>query len=109
MRRWFNLSSQDARFARERSVLCVVIYDIISNKRRVQLSKLLEGYGIRIQRSCFEMKLDYNIYQKLLQELEEYYDEEESDNIIVYRADDAQIRRYSMFYPDHNQDYYIEI
>ena len=35
----------------------VVIYDIISNKRRMILHKLLNAFGHRIQRSAFECVL----------------------------------------------------
>lgn len=31
----------------------VIIYDIIENKRRNRLAKLLSGYGYRVQRSSF--------------------------------------------------------
>lgn len=46
----FNLSDDEASLARNRKVFCLVIYDIISNKRRLKFSKILEGYGIRVQR-----------------------------------------------------------
>ena len=35
----------------------IVIYDIISNKRRTRLSKILSGFGYRIQKSSFECVL----------------------------------------------------
>lgn len=34
--------------------LILIIYDISDNKHRLEISKLLEGYGTRIQKSAFE-------------------------------------------------------
>lgn len=33
----------------------LVIYDVVDNKKRLKLSKYLLGYGIRVQKSAFEM------------------------------------------------------
>ena len=35
-------------------VFVLIIYDITDNKKRLKLSKLLLGYGFRIQKSAFE-------------------------------------------------------
>ncbi len=35
-------------------MLVVVVYDVPDDKRRLKLSKLLEGYGRRVQFSVFE-------------------------------------------------------
>ena len=35
----------------------LVCYDIVSDYRRNKVSQLLEGYGIRVQRSVFECLL----------------------------------------------------
>lgn len=37
--------------------LWVIAYDIPSNKRRRKFAKVLEGYGIRLQKSVFECRL----------------------------------------------------
>ena len=54
---YFNLSAEEKEFAKKKSFFCIIIYDIVSNKRRLKLAKLLEGFGIRVQRSCFEIDL----------------------------------------------------
>ena len=61
----------------------LVIYDISDNKRRNRFSKLLQGYGVRVQRSGFEAVLSRNKYEKLLSEIPLYCHEE--DSIRVYR------------------------
>ena len=53
----------------------VIVYDIINNKRRKKVSDLLEGYGIRVNRSVFECqfkthKIREKLTQKLLKQLD---------------------------------------
>ena len=67
----------------EKKVFVLVIYDIIENKKRVKLAKLLLGYGFRIQKSAFEAELSEKKYEKLLEELRQFEDEE--DSIRIYR------------------------
>lgn len=43
----------------------LVCYDIVSNTRRNKVSKLLEAYGLRVQKSVFECILDEKQYQAL--------------------------------------------
>ncbi len=81
---YYNLSGEEREFAKKKSYFCLVVYDIISNKRRLKLSKLLESFGVRVQRSCFEIDLERASYQILIRELEYFYDPSELDNIIVY-------------------------
>ena len=80
----FNLSAEEKEFAKKKSFFCIIIYDIVSNKRRLKLAKLLEGFGIRVRRSCFEVDLEKSNYRSLLSELQAFYDTDQLDNIIVY-------------------------
>lgn len=86
MTRYFNLKAGDVAFAKQKSVFALVIYDIVSNKRRLKLAQLLTGYGIRVQRSCFEVKITELEYRSLLMDLERFYEEDERDCILVYRC-----------------------
>lgn len=63
--------------------LVLIIYDIIDNKKRTHFSKLMEGYGNRVQKSAFEAKLTSKQYDKLLSVIPKYCDE--SDSIRVYK------------------------
>lgn len=67
----------------DNKVFVLVIYDIIENKKRVKLAKMLQGYGFRIQKSAFEAKLTEKKYKQLLKELKSY--ETTEDSIRVYR------------------------
>lgn len=67
--------------------LVLVIYDIADNKRRNAIVKLLEGYGVRVQESAFEMLVYPYQYQKLLALLYEIISFE--DNVRVYRLNSS--------------------
>lgn len=62
----------------------LVIYDIVDNKKRLKLSKYLLGYGIRVQKSAFEMMITKEKYNKLIKELPTYIEEGE-DSISLYK------------------------
>lgn len=48
----------------------LICYDIISDRRRDRVSRLLEGYGLRIQKSVFECVLTTDQYELLQQRLQ---------------------------------------
>lgn len=81
---YFNLSVEEKEFAKKKSFFCIIIYDIVNNKRRLKLARLLEAFGLRVQRSCFEVDLEKSNYQTLIRELEDFYDPDQLDNIIIY-------------------------
>lgn len=64
-------------------VFVLVIYDIIDNKKRLRLSKLLLGYGFRIQKSAFEAVISKKKYQELLDRLPGFAGTE--DSIRIYK------------------------
>lgn len=67
----------------EDRVFVLIIYDIISNKSRNKFSKLLLGYGFRIQKSAFEAVISKDKLIKLLAEIPRYINENE-DSVRLY-------------------------
>ena len=55
-------------------IFYLVCYDIVQNSRRDRVSKLLEAYGCRIQKSVFEILVDQSQSDKLTQKLEKMID-----------------------------------
>lgn len=98
---YFNLSEEEREFAKQKTMFRLIIYDIRSNKRRLKLSKLLEGYGVRVQKSCFEVDLSRNDYQSLLMDIEGFYKPDEEDSIIVYVTTKEEVTSFS---PYHNAE-----
>ena len=51
-------------------VRVVVIYDIVNNKERKKVSDILEGYGIRVNKSVFECELkNEKTKEKMIEEI----------------------------------------
>ena len=69
---------------KEKKVYILVIYDIVSNKRRVAFAKKLNGYGFRVQKSAFEALVAENLYQKLLAEIPRMIHPNE-DSVRIYK------------------------
>lgn len=74
---------ESEEFERERKFLVLVIYDIIENNKRVRFSKFLESYGVRIQKSAFEVYITQKLYEKLIKEIPKRISQE--DNVRVYK------------------------
>ncbi len=47
----------------------LVCYDIVNNRRRNKVSKMLEAYGLRVQKSVFECVLDEKQHENLQKRL----------------------------------------
>lgn len=67
-----------------RTYLILVIYDVVDNKKRYRINKLLKGYGEWVQRSAFECHLTLRMYEKMLRELKPYFDFE-VDLLRIYK------------------------
>lgn len=67
----------------EQKYIILVIYDIISNKQRVKMAKLLSGYGSRVQKSAFEARLNKKQYARLLKDIKKML--KADDNVRIYK------------------------
>ena len=63
----------------------LICYDVVKDKRRNKVAKLLEGYGLRVQKSVFECMLTEKQYEMLIRKLNKYLN-----------ADEDQLRFYPM-------------
>lgn len=61
----------------------LIIYDIVSNKQRVKMAKLLSSYGARVQDSAFEAKLTKKQYAKMMTDIQKML--KADDNVRIYR------------------------
>lgn len=67
--------------------LVLIIYDIIDNKRRTKMVKLLESYGTRVQRSAFEALINKGQYIKIIEGIKKIISNE--DNVRIYRLNSS--------------------
>ena len=61
-----------------------VSYDIVSDRTRRKVSKILEGYGVRIQYSVFECRLNEKRFQKMYQDIFKVTENEQDGSIRIY-------------------------
>jgi len=50
-------------------VLVVAVYDVADEKRRAKISRVLEAYGTRVQKSVFECDLDNSEFERMRERL----------------------------------------
>lgn len=67
--------------------LVLIIYDIINNKTRNKMVKLLESYGNRVQKSAFEALLTSAQYNEVIRKICNIINEE--DNVRMYRLNSS--------------------
>ena len=68
----------------EKKIYILVIYDIVSNKRRNAFAKKMNGYGFRVQKSAFEAMITENLYRKLLTDIPQLINRKD-DTVRVYK------------------------
>lgn len=64
--------------------LYVISYDISETRIRNKVSKILEGFGRRIQCSVFECNLEEKVFNRLYKQLLEQTINSDSDSIRIY-------------------------
>lgn len=74
---------EDGILSSESKYIILIIYDIISNKQRVKMAKLLSGYGNRVQKSAFEARLNKKQYARLLRDIKKML--KRDDNVRLYK------------------------
>ena len=106
MEEWDLLDEDFEKEYFEDTFTVVVIYDIISNKRRNFLKNLLNAFGHRIQRSAFECVLTKEKCNILLKKIEMFA--EEDDLIRIYKLN-QNVKKviYGERLETENEDYYF--
>ena len=66
----------------------VIVYDVVSDKRRLKMAKYLESLGDRVQYSVFEVYLTQQELEKLLRKFNKLIDAKE-DSVRVYMLCEA--------------------
>lgn len=69
----------------DETIYCLIIYDIADDKRRTKIAKILEGYGVRVQLSAFEVWISKISMTNMMEKIERIRKKE--DNIRVYNLD----------------------
>jgi CRISPR-associated protein Cas2 len=70
----------------------VISYDVVEDKRRTKVLKLLKGWGTHVQYSVFECELDAAELAQVMRELRSLIDLH-TDSVRLYQLDTAAVRR----------------
>ena len=90
-----------------RTYLVVIAYDIIDNKRRTKLAKLLEGFGERVQYSVFEAHLTLRQWEDMIKKILPFIDEKE-DLLRIYRlTGNTDIQVWGKVERTYNEDFIV--
>ena len=65
-------------------MLTVVSYDVVDDRRRTRLAKVLKDFGARVQLSVFECRLDLGQLDVMARRLRKVIDESK-DSVRIYR------------------------
>lgn len=68
--------------------IVLIIYDISDDIHRRNLIKILSNFGLRVQKSAFEGRLNKRQYNKLLSKIDKYF--KDGDNIRIYRLQEYE-------------------
>lgn len=67
----------------KKKCFALIIYDIVNDKKRNQLVKYLEGYGYRVQKSAFEVRLNQALYREFVKRIN-FFKLGKGDSIRIY-------------------------
>ncbi len=88
----------------------LVIYDIRDEKRLVKTAKKLLGYGIRVQKSVFEIKANGKVMEKLRREILKIIDAD-VDQIVYFNLCEADWQKREKYgpeiYEEEEKQFYI--
>jgi len=62
----------------------LVSYDIVDDRQRARVARCMEDYGVRVQKSVFECRLEERTLLRLREKLAELIDHE-ADSVRFYR------------------------
>ncbi|MBO0798379.1 MAG: CRISPR-associated endonuclease Cas2 [Blastocatellia bacterium] len=77
-------------------MLVLITYDISNQKRLRRVARLLQTYGVRLQRSVFECRIDPKHFDELLVKINEAIKHHE-DRVHVYRICESCQERFTRY------------
>ena len=77
---------EDEIFEQKEDSFSLLIYDIVDNKKRTKFAKYMEGYGIRVQKSAFEIRINKQKFDKMLLGIPAFVSGEDSVKLYKIRG-----------------------
>lgn len=64
----------------------LLIYDIVDNNKRIKFAKFMESYGLRVQKSAFEIRINKKKFQDMMDKIPTYVSAEDSVKLYKIRG-----------------------
>ena len=64
----------------------LLIYDIVDNKKRNRFAKFMESYGMRVQKSAFEIRINKRKFYEMLYRIPAFVSAEDSVKLYKIRG-----------------------
>ena len=64
----------------------LLIYDIVDNAKRIKFAKFMESYGIRVQKSAFEIRINKKKFEEMLSKIPAFVEKEDSVKLYKIRG-----------------------
>lgn len=80
----FDIDDYTAQLDNPENKLYIVTYDIVNDKTRYKVAKLLSKYGFRVQKSAFEIICNKGDEREVIRDIEKLVDKKD-DLVRVYR------------------------
>lgn len=71
------------KFQDRKQPYTLLIYDITDDKRRTKFAKYMECYGVRVQKSAFELRLSNSKLQQMMDGIPNFVSD--VDNVRLYK------------------------
>lgn len=68
----------------------LLTYDIVNTKNRTKIATLLEGFGLRVNYSVFELDIKKKSLDKLLQNIKNMCDKDDSVRVYVFNKESIE-------------------
>ncbi|WP_295421262.1 CRISPR-associated endonuclease Cas2 [Sulfurovum sp.] len=68
----------------------LLTYDIVNTKNRTKIATLLEGFGLRVNYSVFELDIKKKKLDKLLANIKQLCDKDDSVRVYVFDRDSME-------------------
>lgn len=68
----------------------LLTYDIVNTKSRTKIATLLEGFGLRVNYSVFELDIKKQKLDKLLQNIKQMCEKDDSVRVYVFNKESIE-------------------
>ena len=81
-------------------MLVLIAYDVMDAKRLRRVARVMQSYGVRVQRSVFECRISHKLLDELMKKISSVIKHRE-DRVHIYRLCDTCQERFAEYKCGH--------